>query len=54
MCLPIATPPNAMAYATGRCQTRDFIRLGIPLGLVTPALAVLWITLVLRWADAIG
>jgi len=44
MCLPIATPPNALVFSTGRCETRDFIRLGICVGLVAPLLAVLWTT----------
>jgi sodium-dependent dicarboxylate transporter 2/3/5 len=49
MCLPIATPPNAMVFATGRCRTMDFLRMGLVLGLLTPALAVVWSSLVLRW-----
>lgn len=43
MLLPVATPPNAMAFATGHCETRDFIRIGVVLGLITPPIAVLWI-----------
>ena len=26
MLLPVATPPNAMAFASGYCETRDFLR----------------------------
>ncbi len=44
MCLPIATPPNALAYATGHIQSRDFIALGLVLLLLAPALCVLWIS----------
>jgi sodium-dependent dicarboxylate transporter 2/3/5 len=47
MCLPIATPPNAMAYAAGRCRTGDFMRLGLLMGLIGPLIAVLWVWLVL-------
>jgi len=54
MCLPIATPPNALAYATGRCTTGDFLRLGILMGLLTPLAAVLWVALVLDGVLGIG
>ncbi|MEM8865305.1 MAG: DASS family sodium-coupled anion symporter, partial [Planctomycetota bacterium] len=47
MCLPVATPPNAMVFSTGRCRASDFIRIGIPLGLLTPALGIAWVRLVL-------
>jgi sodium-dependent dicarboxylate transporter 2/3/5 len=47
MCLPIATPPNALVFSSGRCETRDFIRLGILIGLVPPLVAVLWTSLLL-------
>jgi sodium-dependent dicarboxylate transporter 2/3/5 len=43
MCLPISTPPNAIAYASGRLESRDFIKGGILMGLVGPAVAVLWL-----------
>ncbi len=49
MCLPIATPPNALAFATGRCRTRDFIRMGLIVGAVAPAVAVLWTWIALDW-----
>ncbi|MFC1480761.1 SLC13 family permease [Candidatus Neomarinimicrobiota bacterium] len=42
MCLPISTPPNAIAYAAGRLKTKDFIRGGLVMGLVGPAVIVLW------------
>jgi sodium-dependent dicarboxylate transporter 2/3/5 len=54
MCLPIATPPNALAYATGRCGTREFLRLGLVMGLITPPAAVLWTFLIADWVIAIG
>ena len=34
MILPISTPPNAMAHATGLIEQKDMVRVGIVLGLV--------------------
>jgi sodium-dependent dicarboxylate transporter 2/3/5 len=42
MCLPIATPPNALVFSTGRCETRDFIRLGLVIGALAPIVVVIW------------
>jgi sodium-dependent dicarboxylate transporter 2/3/5 len=42
MALPIATPPNALAFATGRLRARDFLGPGLLVGLLTPPLAVGW------------
>lgn len=50
MALPISTPPNALAYASGKLQSRDFLVLGIAVGLLMPALGVGWMTLV----EAVG
>ena len=36
MCLPVATPPNAMVFATGRLRTWDLVRVGLVVGLVAP------------------
>lgn len=47
MCLPVATPPNAMVYATGRCGAVDFIKTGVLLGLLVPAIGILWLKLML-------
>ncbi len=47
MCLPISTPPNALAFATGDLSARDFLRPGIVLGLLAPALAVVWCAVVM-------
>jgi sodium-dependent dicarboxylate transporter 2/3/5 len=47
MCLPISTPPNAIAFAGGELETRDFVAIGLPLAVVAPALAVAWCALVL-------
>jgi sodium-dependent dicarboxylate transporter 2/3/5 len=43
MCLPVSTPPNAIAYGTGLITTRDLLEIGLLLGLLTPLLSVLWI-----------
>jgi len=42
MCLPISTPPNAIAFASGKLAATDFIRGGLVMGLLGPALAVSW------------
>lgn len=34
MCLPVSTPPNAMAYASGLIKTNDMIKMGLIIGLV--------------------
>ena len=47
MCLPISTPPNAIAFTSGRLRTRDFLSRGL-LGAVAPALAVAWCALIFR------
>ena len=47
MCLPISTPPNAIAFAGGQLQGKDFMRIGLVLALLCPALAVGWGALVL-------
>ncbi|MFT7161779.1 MAG: sodium-dependent dicarboxylate transporter 2/3/5, partial [Bacteroidia bacterium] len=34
MCLPISTPPNALAHATGVIKTSDMSKIGVIIGLV--------------------
>ncbi len=46
MCLPVATPPNAMVYASGRLAARDFLQIGLITGLLVPAAGILWLSLV--------
>lgn len=48
MCLPISTPPNALAFSAGDLAARDFLRPGIMLGLIAPIVAVGWCALMLR------
>ena len=54
MCLPVATPPNAMVYATGRCDASDFLKTGLVMGLVVPAIGALWLWLVLQAVLSLG
>lgn len=42
MCLPISTPPNAIAFATGRLEAGDFLRGGLVVGLLAPPLTLGW------------
>ncbi len=44
MCLPIATPPNALVFSEGRLSTRDFMGVGLVIGLITPAASVLCVS----------
>jgi solute carrier family 13 (sodium-dependent dicarboxylate transporter), member 2/3/5 len=45
MLLPITTPPNAIVYASGRITARDFVLIGVGLGIVAPPLIVFWCAL---------
>lgn len=47
MCLPISTPPNAIAYGTGELEVRDMLLGGILLGAIAPGVATAWCWLVL-------
>ena len=47
MCLPISTPPNAVAFASGRVATRDFMGIGLLMAIIGPTIAILWIKLIL-------
>jgi solute carrier family 13 (sodium-dependent dicarboxylate transporter), member 2/3/5 len=40
--LPASTPPNAIAFASGRLQSRDFLRTGAIVAVVGVPVAVLW------------
>ena len=44
--LPISTPPNAIAYSTGRLEQRDYRYGGAILGLLAPLVITLYILLV--------
>jgi len=47
MCLPVSTPPNALVFATDRVATRDFVRLGLFVGVLVPLVGTAWSVLVL-------
>lgn len=42
MCLPVSTPPNAIAFSQGRIESKDLLAGGILMGLLGPGLAVFW------------
>ena len=35
MCLPISTPPNAIAYSTGLVKQNDMLKLGLIVGIIS-------------------
>ncbi|WP_231754345.1 SLC13 family permease [Caulifigura coniformis] len=47
MCLPVASPSNAMVYTTGRLKIGDLIRVGLVVGLLCPLISVTWLWLCL-------
>ena len=46
--LPVSTPPNAIAYATGLLDQKDLRVGGIAVGLLGPALIILWVLMLTR------
>lgn len=46
MCLPVATPPNALAYASGRLSAGDLLRMGAVVGAAGVGVTLAWC----RWA----
>ncbi|MGF1469192.1 MAG: SLC13 family permease [Sandaracinaceae bacterium] len=51
MALPISTPPNAMAFASGQLEARDLLRVGL---LATVAGVALTVVVFFRWWDLLG
>lgn len=43
MCLPISTPPNAVAFASGRVKTVDLLGIGLVLAVLGPLVVIPWI-----------
>ena len=43
---PISTPPNAIAYSTGKLQQKDFRSNGLLIGILGPLLITIWILLI--------
>ena len=35
MCLPISTPPNAIAFSTGLVKQNEMLKVGLTMGIVT-------------------
>jgi sodium-dependent dicarboxylate transporter 2/3/5 len=46
MCLPISTPPNAMAFSSGELESNDFLVGGLMIGLLAPPLVAGWMLLI--------
>lgn len=46
MLFPVSTPPNAIAFSTGLLSQKDFRLGGVVMGLLGPAVIVLWVLLV--------
>lgn len=44
MCLPISTPPNAIAASTGLVETKDMVKVGLIVGIAGIVLGFLWVT----------
>jgi sodium-dependent dicarboxylate transporter 2/3/5 len=49
MALPVSTPPNAMAHATGELARRDFLQTTGGIGLIGATLVVLMFAFVRQW-----
>ena len=47
--LPVSTPPNAVAFATGEIRTKDLRPGGILIGLLGPAVVIAWVMLISRF-----
>jgi sodium-dependent dicarboxylate transporter 2/3/5 len=50
MCLPISTPPNAIAYATGAVKTRDMAIAGLAVAVTGAILLILFLPTFMRWS----
>ncbi|MGB5394903.1 MAG: DASS family sodium-coupled anion symporter [Lutimonas sp.] len=41
--LPVSSPSNAIAYSTGYLEQKDFIHMGLLIGLLGPLLSIFWV-----------
>ena len=46
MCLPISTPPNAIAYSTGLVKQNDMLKIGLIIGIISMIIGYLTLFLV--------
>lgn len=46
MCLPISTPPNAIAHSTGLIEQRDMLKIGLIVGMISLILGYLLVFLI--------
>jgi sodium-dependent dicarboxylate transporter 2/3/5 len=46
MCLPISTPPNAIAYSSGMLEQKHIVKLGVTIGVLGLVLGYLLVFLV--------
>ncbi|MEM8945099.1 MAG: DASS family sodium-coupled anion symporter [Planctomycetota bacterium] len=51
MCLPISTPPNAIAYGTGHIKTVDLLKAGLLVGCAAPLIVTFWTQLLVAVID---
>ena len=52
--LPVATPPNAVAYSTGYLTMRDLMRTGFSLNILGILLVTLFMYTIVLWALGIS
>ena len=48
MCMPISTPPNALAYASEKLTIKDFLTGGVVIGIIAPIVSVFWCLFVFK------
>lgn len=46
MALPVSTPPNAIVYASGRIDAKDFLKIGLITGVLGPLIVLGWMELI--------
>ena len=49
MCLPISTPPNAIAYSTGLIEQKDMLKAGLTCGIISIVLGYLVLFILGEW-----
>ena len=47
MCLPISTPPNAVALASGKIESRDFLVIGLVMAVIGPIVGIVWLQIIM-------